>query len=119
MTDYVEIIKGKNSIQVCFDITDSNIMAIGEKMNEIQQEAYMNGYNWDAFFHYYLKQNAPEILEEMNSDPEADMYVAFYPNTSANEARAEKFMEIIQSLMENEEKLYQIVKENGDDIAWD
>lgn len=119
MTDYVEVIKGNKSIQVCFYITDSKIMEIGDKMNTIHQEAYMNGYNWEAFFNYYLRNNAPDVLEEMDSDPEANMYVAFYPLTSANEARAEKFARIIQSLMENETELYRIVKENGNEIVWD
>lgn len=119
MADYVEVIKGDKSIQVCFYITDSKIMEIGEKMNSIQQEAYMNGYNWEAFFNYYLKNNAPDVLEEMDSDPEANMYVAFYPLTSSNEAHAEKFAKIVQSLVENETELYRIVKENGNEIAWD
>ena len=37
-------------------------------MNEINEEAYMNGYNWDAFFNYYLEENAPDILESLESD---------------------------------------------------
>ena len=119
MTDYVSIIKGEDSIQICLYNTDPKVMEIGEKMNALNEEAYMNGYNWEAFFNYYLAQNAPDVLEEMGSDPEADMYAAFYPLTPDNELRAKKFAEIIQHLIENEDELYCIVEENGDEIEWD
>ena len=38
-------------------------MAIGERMNEICDQAYMNGYNWEAFLNSYLEENAPEIAD--------------------------------------------------------
>lgn len=119
MTDYVSIIKGEDTIQVCLYNTDAKVMEIGKKMNALNEEAYMNGYNWEAFFNYYLAKNAPDVLEEMGSDPEADMYAAFYPLTPDNELRANKFAEIIQHLIENEDELYHIVEENGDEIEWD
>jgi hypothetical protein len=55
----------------------------------------------------------------MEPDPEAGMYAAYYARTPENEARAEKFVEIIRSLVENEDELYLIVREEGDQIAWD
>lgn len=79
----------------------------------------MNGYNWDAFFKYYLAENAPDILVGMDSDPEAGSYVACYELTEENEKKAERFAEIIISLIENEEELYRIVREKGDEIEWD
>ncbi len=56
----------------------------------------------------------------MGSDPEAGMYSAYYKRTPENKLKAEKFMEMICSLVDNEEELYRIVKEEGDDeIEWD
>ncbi|MDE6566597.1 MAG: immunity 51 family protein [Lachnospiraceae bacterium] len=119
MNDYVAIVKDDDSISVCLYIEDDKLFAIGEKMNEINEEAYMNGYNWEAFFNYYLEKNAPDVLEEMDTDPEAGMYAAYYDMTPENELRAEKFVEIIRSFVENEEELYRIVREEGDKIEWD
>lgn len=119
MSDYVAVVKGDESVSVCFYIEEDKILTIGEKMNDICEDAYMNGYNWEAFLNYYLEKNAPDVLEEMETDPEAGMYAAYYPATPENEARAEKFAEIIRSLVEEEEELYRIVEENGDEIEWD
>jgi hypothetical protein len=116
---YAITVKHENSISVCFYIEHDRILAIGEKMNAINEEAYMNGYNWEAFFNYYLPKYAPDITGGMDSDPEAGMYVAYYSLTPENEARAEKFAQIIISLVENEEELYRIVREEGDEIEWD
>lgn len=88
-------------------------------MNEINEEAYMNGYNWDAFFNYYLAKNAPDILENMESDPEAGSYAAYFEDTRENEERAKRFADIIISLIENEEDIYKILREKGDEIEWD
>ena len=87
--------------------------------NEINEEAYMNGYNWDAFFNYYLEENAPDILESMESDPEAGSYAAYFEDTAENEQKAKRFADIIISLIENEEEIYKILREKGDEIEWD
>ena len=88
-------------------------------MKEINDNAYMNGYNWEAFFNYYLSEYAPDVLNGMNADSEAGMYVAYYDLTFKNEARAERLVEIIRSLIENEDELYRIVRDEGEDIVWD
>jgi len=117
--DYVITVKHADSISVCFYIEHDKPFAVGEKMNEINGDAYMNGYNWEAFFNYYLSGYAPDVLNGMNTDPEAGMYVAYYDLTFKNEARAERFVEIIRHLVENEDELYRIVREEGENIVWD
>ena len=119
MTDYVKINRSDDRIDVWFYNEHDKPFSIGEKMYEINDEAYMNGYNWDAFFNYYLAQNAPDILEGLDSDPEAGSYAVFYDLTEENEKKAKRFAEIIVSLIENEEELYRIVREQGDEIEWD
>ena len=79
----------------------------------------MNGYNWEAFLNYYLTQNAPEILEEIGTDPEASSYVAFYNDNIKNEEKVKRFADIIISLVENKEKIFKILREHGNDIAWE
>jgi len=119
MKEYVAIVKHENSVSVCLYVEKDKIMTLGEKMNELNDEAYMNGYNWEAFFNHYLSKYEPAILENMESDPEAGMYVAFYELTQENEKKAEKFCQIIEHLIENENGILEIIKREGEDIDWD
>ena len=50
--NYVAIIETDKHISISFYVENKEILTIGEKMNEINEEAYMNGYNWEAFFNY-------------------------------------------------------------------
>ena len=119
--DYIRIFNHDDgSIALCFDIENDKILEIGDEMNEIVEEAYMNGYNWDAFLHAYLAENAPDILVGMNTDPEAGTYVAYYEKGNAeNEEKAIRFAEIIISLMEDKEQLFKFLREKGEYIEWD
>lgn len=121
MKNYVEKIKHEDleSLSVCFYIEDDRIIKISDHLNQINKSAYMNGYNWEALLKSYLEVNHPEILEEMDTDPEAGMYVAYYKLTPENEARADEFIEIIEDLIENENKLYDFVTTQGEKIEWD
>ncbi|MDE7194001.1 MAG: immunity 51 family protein [Oscillospiraceae bacterium] len=119
MADYVKSFATDKYAEVCFYIENNNIFAIGEKMNKIDENAYMNGYNWEAFFNCYLAKKSPELLEGMNTDPEAGMYVAYYELSDENSARAKRFEELIVSLVENERELYDFLRENGGEIEWD
>ena len=117
--DYVKIMKYGNIINLTFNIEQDKPFDIGEKMNEICADAYMNGYNWEAFFNYYLGKNYPEILEGIDFDPEAGVFTVYYDYTPENEIKAEKFKEIIRDLVENEEKLYEVIKVEAANIEWD
>ena len=55
MIDYAEMTKGEDYYQIAFLVENPKILAIGEKMNQINPSAYMNGYNWDVFFNYFLE----------------------------------------------------------------
>ena len=119
MSDYAVKMNLEKYTEVCFYIENPKVMAVAEKMEELCQDAYMNGYNWEAFLSHYLKKNAPDLLEGMEPDPEAGMYAAYYSLTPENEQKAERFAELIISLIENEEELYRIVQEEGEEIEWD
>ncbi len=119
MKDYVNVERFEDEICITFYIENENVMMVASKMEEINEEAYMNGYNWEVFFNYYLEKNEPELLEELDTDSEAGLYSAFYPYSDENEKRAKKFGEIICNLIENPEELYRIVQEESDEIEWD
>lgn len=121
MEDFVTKVEHEDfgEFSVCFHIEKDRIMEIGEKMNEINEMAYMNGYNWEAFLNRYLQINNPDILENMESDPEAGMYVAYFHSNAENGKRADKLVEIIKTLVENEDDIYDFVTTEGETIEWD
>ena len=55
----------------------------------------------------------------MESDPEAGSYAAYFEDTAENEQNAKRLADIIISLIENEEEIYKILREKGDEIEWD
>ena len=120
MANYANLFVSEEYITVSFDAGNDDIMAIGEKMNEMYDEAYMNGYNWDAFMNCYLEQNAPEILEVIDSDPEADMYSVYFEDVSdENKELAEKLVQIIDDLLSSEARIISFLESNADVIEWD
>ena len=55
-----------------------------------------------------------------DSDPEAGGYVGrYFGNTKENWEKIRKVAEIVEDLIENEDKIYKYIEENGDDIFWD
>lgn len=44
MAEYIHIDEQENCISITLDTEQDKIMAIGEKLNEINEEAYMNGW---------------------------------------------------------------------------
>ena len=119
MSDYLCITRFEDRISLGLLAGDSRVMAVGEKMEAVCPEAYMNGYNWEAVLGYYLGKTAPDLLKGMDTDPEAGMYVAYYPLTPENEAKAERLAGIIHDLVEHGETLCQFVQTEGDNIPWD
>ncbi|MBP1586476.1 MAG: hypothetical protein ILP17_12355, partial [Lachnospiraceae bacterium] len=57
MADYVNLNIGEDYISITFNVGNNRIMEIGSRMEEICEDAYMNGYNWEAFLNSYLEQN--------------------------------------------------------------
>ena len=51
--------------------------------------------------------------------PEAGTYAAYFEESEENEEKAKRFANIIISLIENEEEIYKILREKGDEIEWD
>ena len=120
MANYTRIVISEVYISVSFDVGDDKVMAIGTRMNQMCGDAYMNGYNWDAFLCAYLSVNAPEILDIIEPDPEADMYSAYIDEVDEeNKALAQKFCGIIDDLFNNEDKIYEFLRENADYIEWE
>lgn len=116
--NYVGIWQGDDVLRVWFHHDMDKPFALGEKMHALCDKAYMNGYNWDAFFNYYLASHAPQVLSAMQfTSPEAGSYIAYFDK--AYEAQAGQFVAIIRELVENEDETLRIVREESDCITWD
>lgn len=119
LKDYLKILNCGNSICVTFYIENDDIMSIGEKLEEINKNAYMNGYNWEALLNCYIENYAPDLSDTYDTDSEAGMYSAIFNNDADGEAAAQAMADIIISLIENENKLFDFVSEYSDEIEWD
>ena len=50
MADFVKMSKSEYGISVLLFCEDDKPFKIGEEMYAANENAYMNGYNWEAFF---------------------------------------------------------------------
>lgn len=119
MSEDVVVFATEDSIHVVFYIEHDNVTRIGEQMQEICEDAYMNGYNWDAFLQCWLSEHAPELLEGLDSDPEAGMYAAYYAPDPRNREKAEALAAAIAEMLADEEEIYSFLRAHQDDIEWD
>lgn len=110
---------GYGDVTVYFEIESDVPFAIGERMEEVNENAYMNGYAWDGLLRYVMSKRCPELLKTIKTDCEAGTYVAYFPESKSGVENAKKLGNLIISLIENEEELYRIVREHGDEIEWD
>ena len=52
MADYVKIFSTEKYVEVCLYADSERLLALSEKMQSANPDAYMNGYNWEAFWAY-------------------------------------------------------------------
>lgn len=117
MNELVTKHQHENQIAIYFNIEADEVMAIGEKMEAINDQAYMNGYNWEAYLNAYLEINHPGLLDGMETDCEAGAYIAIYDNPDAD--KADQLYSLIQGLLKEPKKIYDFLRENGEEIEWD
>lgn len=59
MQDLVTVLSNEDGIQISLDVQQDAVLQIGEMMQEIQEEAYMNGENWAVFFNIIWESMHP------------------------------------------------------------
>lgn len=123
LPDYLKVLvmEEQNIVEVSFSIEAPKPYALGQKLNGLNEQACMNGYNWNALLECCLEQNLPELLEELETDCEAGSYAACYKNTPENREKASQLADFIRYLVEDEEDLCKIVQDDGEtiEIEWD
>lgn len=119
MDKYVEIIENDDSFDVIFYVDNDEILAIGEELSAINENAYMNGYNWEALLDCYIAKYEPKLGNSFETDSESGMYAAYFDKSEEGAQAAETLVNIIKSLIENKDKLFAFVTEYGDEVDWD
>lgn len=107
------------SISVCVYNEKDEIFELGERINERFEEAYMNGYNWDALIRFYVGTVDPDLMQEVNTDPEAGMFSAYLPYSEENLGKMRRFESHVRDLVADEAVLFKFIEGNCGDIEWD
>lgn len=108
-----------NAISVCVYIENDEILALGERINAEFDEAYMNGYGWDAVIRFYVEQVDPELMNVVKTDPEAGMFSAYTIYSPENLDAMKRFESHVSAMLADEQTLRKFIGENRDDIEWD
>ncbi|MEM6672492.1 MAG: Imm51 family immunity protein [Planctomycetota bacterium] len=107
------------TISLCLYVEDDAVFAMGERINEQCEDAYMNGYNWEALILFWLKDKHPDLADGLETDPEAGMFAADYAKSDANRVKAKKFYDALAALVSDEEALTAYILEHSEAIPWD
>jgi hypothetical protein len=108
-----------DSISVCVYNEHNGLFALGEKINAKFEEAYMNGYNWDAIIRFYVAKADPDLMNEVNTDPEAGMFSAYMNYSPENLNKMKRFESYVRTMLADENALIAFIEENRDKIEWD
>jgi hypothetical protein len=108
-----------NSISVCVYNEQDELHALGERINERFEEAYMNGYNWDALIRFYVAGIEPNLMKEVETDPEAGMFSAYMSYSSENLGKMKRFESHILAMLADETSLMEFITEHYSEIEWD
>lgn len=108
-----------DSISVCLYIEHDELFALGQRINEQFEEAYMNGYNWEAVIKYYVHKLDPALMDEVGTDPEAGMFAAYMSYTPENLDKMQRFESHLQKMLADEAALMAFIQEHQEEIEWD
>ena len=107
------------NISVCVYTEQDELFAFGERINKKFEEAYMNGYNWDAVIRCYVAKADPQLMSEVETDPEAGLFAAYISNTPENLKKMKRFEAYLKEMLSDEQVLMDFIAENRDEIEWD
>lgn len=108
-----------DSISVCVYNEHDGLFALGERINERHEQAYMNGYNWEALIRFYVGQKDPDLMAVVNTDPEAGMFSAYMDYSDENLEKMRRFESHLRDMVSSDDELIAFVDANVDLIEWD
>ena len=107
------------SISVCVYSDHERLAALGERINARFDEAYMNGYNWDALIRFYVGKADRGLMDEVKTDPEAGMFSAYIKYSPDNLEKMKRFESYVRTMLADERALMEFIEANRDEIEWD
>ncbi len=108
-----------DSISVCVYNENEGLFELGERINARFEDAYMNGYNWDALICFYVASIEPELMAEIEPDPEAGMYSARMSFSPENLEKMKHFESHVRAMVADEAALMKFIEDHCDEIEWD
>lgn len=108
-----------DSISLCVYNEQQGLFELGERINARFEDAYMNGYNWDALIRFYVSRLDPELMDEIESDPEAGMYSACMSHSPENLEKMKRFETHVRTMLSDEQALMAFIKQHYEEIEWD
>ena len=107
------------SISVCVYNENEGLLQLGERINKRFEEAYMNGYNWDALIRFYVASLDSALMDEVETDPEAGMFSAYMPYSPENLEKMRRFETYVRAMVADEKALTKFIEKHYDEIEWD
>jgi Immunity protein 51 len=108
-----------DSISVCVYNENEGVFELGKKITARFEEAYMNGYNWDALIRFYVASVDPTLMDEIGTDPEAGMFSAYMSYSPENLDKMKRFELHVRTMLADEESLMRFVEAHYNEIEWD
>jgi hypothetical protein len=108
-----------DSISVCVYNENDDLFALGERINARFEEAYMNGYNWDALIRFYVAKSDPDLMSEIDTDPEAGMFSAYTSYSPEHLDMMQRFESYIREMLKDENALMAFIEKHREEIEWD
>ncbi len=108
-----------DSISLCVYNEQQGLFELGERINARFEDAYMNGYNWDALIRFYVSRLDPELMDEIESDPDAGMYSAYLSHSPENLEKMKHFESHVRTMLSDEQALMAFIKQHYEEIEWD
>jgi hypothetical protein len=108
-----------DSIALCVYNENDGLLQLGERINARFEDAYMNGYNWDVLIRCYMAKIDPDLMAEVQTDPEAGSWSAYISNSPENLERMNRLESQIRSMVADEDALMKFIEDHWDEIEWD
>jgi hypothetical protein len=107
------------SVSVCVYNEQEGLFELGERINARFEQAYMNGYNWDALIRFYVASVDHALMDEVESDPEAGMFSAYMSYSPENVEKMKRFESHVRAMVADEGTLMGFIEEHYEEIEWD
>ncbi len=100
------------------NLDNEYMLNLGNEINLMDEYAYMNGYNLEVLLGLYLQKVYPGLLENLETDPEAAVYVAYYSDDFTANKNIEKLFDVVKTFIENSNAVFEFLKQHEKELLW-